>query len=200
LNKAHSKPTEIRTEHGPHGEILHLVPYLPAALPPVTKRDLEQAWEAARAAALAAPRTNSTGPNTHGFRFRQAAAPPLDLVLTDTDAANWADAIDAISSLSTAHGISICLRLMALYELMAPRPWAREWFTLSRGGLEFHPALLQAAALSPLTPTGGFAETSLQALLPAANYPADSRQTTPAGSRQTYPAGSRQPLGASRKI
>jgi hypothetical protein len=137
---------------------------------------------------------------SHGFRFRQAAAPPLDLVLTDTDAANWADAIDAISSLSTAHGISICLRLMALYELMATRPWAREWFTLSRGGLEFHPALLQAAALSPLTPTGGFAETSLQALLPAANYPADSRQTTPAGSRQTYPAGSRQPLGASRKI
>ena len=50
---------------------------------------------------------------------------------------------------------------------MATRLWLRNWFSLNRAGLEFHPALLQAAALSPLTPTGGFAETSLQALLPA---------------------------------
>jgi hypothetical protein len=162
---------EIRTERGPHGEILHLVPYLPAALPPVTKRDLEQAWEAARAAALA---TRHPAPKIHGFRFVEAAAPPLDLILTDTDAANWADAIDAIASLSTAYGISICLRLMALYQLMATQIWARKWFSLTRAGLEFHPALLQAAALSPLTPTGGFAETSLQALLPA-ERPGDNR-------------------------
>jgi hypothetical protein len=170
LNKARSDGAEIRTERGPHGEILHLVPYLPAALPAVTKRDLEQAWEVARAAALAPPPGSTfPRPKTHGFRFLEAAAPPLDLVLTDSDAANWADAIDAVASLSTAYGISVCLRLMALYELMATQPWARKWFNLSRAGLEFHPALLQAAALSPLTPTGGFAETSLRALLPAEN-------------------------------
>ena len=50
---------------------------------------------------------------------------------------------------------------------MATQVWVRSWFSLSRAGLEFHPALLQAAALTPLTPTGGFAETTLQALLPA---------------------------------
>jgi hypothetical protein len=156
--------TGIRTEHGRHGEILHLVPYLPAALPSVTKRDLEQAWEAARAAALTA---NSPACQTHGFRFLEKTSPPLDLFLTDTDAASWAGAIDSIADLSTARGISICLRLLALFELMATRLWLRKWFSLNRAGLEFHPALLQAAALSPLTPTGGFAETSLQALLPA---------------------------------
>ncbi len=154
----------IRTQTGPHGEILHLVPYPPAQLPPVTKRDLEQAWEAARAGALAA-RTASA--KIHGFRFHAEAAPPLDLVITDTDAASWAGAIDSIANLSTAYGISICLRLMALFQLMATAAWARPWFNLNRGGLEFHPALLQAAAVSPLTPTGGFAETTLQALLPA---------------------------------
>ncbi len=157
---------KIRTETGPDGEILHLVPYLPAALPAVTRRDLEQAWEAARAAALAPPQATA---RTHAFRFLQESAPPLDLVITDTDAASWAAAIDRIANLSTAHGISICLRLLALFQLMATQLWARNWFNLSRAGLEFHPALLQAAALSPLTPTGGFAETSLQALLPAEN-------------------------------
>jgi hypothetical protein len=156
--------TGIRTERGPQGEILHLVPYLPVALPSVTKRDLEQAWEAARTAALAA---RSTARQTHGFRFLEKAGPPLDLILNDTDAASWAGAIDSIADLSTARGISICLRLLALFELMATAVWPRKWFSLSRAGLEFHPALLQAAALSPLTPTGGFAETSLQALLPA---------------------------------
>ncbi len=161
---------KIRTQTGPDGEILHLVPYLPAALPAVTKRDLEQAWETARLAALAPPKPTAT----HAFRFLQESAPPLDLVITDTDAASWAAAIDRLANLSTAHGISICLRLLALFQLMATQLWVRNWFTLSRAGLEFHPALLQAAALTPLTPTGAFAETTLQALLPA---------ETPGGSK-----------------
>jgi hypothetical protein len=161
---------KIRTQTGPDGEILHLVPYLPAALPAVTKRDLEQAWETARLAALAPPKPAAT----HAFRFLQESAPPLDLVITDTDAASWAAAIDRLANLSTAHGISICLRLLALFQLMATQLWVRNWFTLSRAGLEFHPALLQAAALTPLTPTGAFAETTLQALLPA---------ETPGGSK-----------------
>jgi hypothetical protein len=155
----------VRTETGPGGEILHLVPFLPAQLPPVTKRDLEQAWEAAHRFAL----TPAPAAGVHGFRFAPPAAPRLDLIITDTDAASWASAIDRIADLSTAYGISICLRLLALFELMATARWARKWFTLNRAGLQFHPALLQAAALSPLTPTGGFAETTLQALLPAAD-------------------------------
>ncbi len=170
MNESHLSAAEIRTRTGPDGEILHLVPYLPAALPAVTKRDLETAWETARAAALAPPLSTAT----HAFRFLQDSAPPLDLLITDTDAASWAAAIDRLASLSTAHGISICLRLLALFQLMATQAWARQWFKLSRAGLEFHPALLQAAALTPLTPTGAFAETSLQALLPA-EHPGGSK-------------------------
>jgi hypothetical protein len=152
----------IRTEAGPGGEILHLVPHRAAILPAVTKRDLEQAWDAAREAAQA-PHFAAA---THYFRFAQGAAPPLDLVLNDPDAAAWAGAVDRLADLSTAHGISVCLRLLALVELMGRAAWTRAWFSLSRAGLEFHPALLQAAALSPLTDTGGFAETALRALLP----------------------------------
>jgi hypothetical protein len=152
----------IRTQTSPSGTKYHLVPHAAAALPAVTKRDLEQAWEAAREAALAA-----APPARHVFRFARHEAPPLDLALNDKDAASWAGAVDRIADLSTAHGISVCLRLLALVELMGSTPWARAWFTLNRAGLEFHPALLQAAALSPLTDTGGFAETALRALLPA---------------------------------
>lgn len=156
----------IRTELGPSGEILHLIPYLPESLPAVTKRDLEQAWEVARSAALSAG-ARAAATKVHGFRFIQNEAPPLDLVLTDFDAANWAGAIDSVASLSTAYGISVCLRLMALIELMGRAAWLRKWFSLDRAGVEFHPALLQAAALSPLTAAGGFAETTLRALMPA---------------------------------
>ena len=83
----------------------------------------------------------------------------VDAMLTGGDAASWADAVDRCADLSTAHGISVFLRLLALVELMGRAAWARAWFTLNRAGLDFHPALLQAAALSTLTQTGGFAET-----------------------------------------
>ncbi|OYY04539.1 MAG: hypothetical protein B7Y73_03965 [Acidocella sp. 35-58-6] len=155
-------PAVIRTEYGPAGEVLHLIPHPASQLPNVTKRDLEQAWDAARANALNA----SAAKTAHGFRFMQPGVSPLDLALTDPDAANWTEAIDRVADLGTAHGISVCLRVLALFQLMANATWTRPWFTFAHGGLEFHPALLQAAALAPLTPTGGFAETALRALLP----------------------------------
>lgn len=159
------KAARLRTEYTADGKILHLLPHPPEALPAVTKRDLEQAWEVASATALAP----GPPPATHGFRFTHPGDTPLDLVITDRDAASWAGGIDAIADLSTAHGVSVCLRLMALIELMSRADWTRPWFTLTRAGLDFHPALLTAAALAPLTPTGGFAETALRALLPQPN-------------------------------
>jgi hypothetical protein len=148
----------ILTSITPAGEILHLVPHAVAALPPVTRRDMEQAWELAQTAA------NNPQPRT--IRFSSPKNPPLDLQLADSDAASWASAIDRSKNLSTAHGLSVLLRLLALVDLMSHAPWLRAWFTLSRAGLTLHPALLQAAALSPLTPTGAFEETALGALLP----------------------------------
>jgi hypothetical protein len=151
-------PKEILTSITPAGEILHLVPHAAPALPAVTKRDLEQAWELAQ--------TATSSPHARTIRFAQPETQPLDLRLADTDAASWATAIDRVKNLSTAHGLSVLLRLLALVDLMANAPWLRAWFTLTRAGMDIHPALLQAAALSPLTPTGGFVETALGALLP----------------------------------
>jgi len=161
---------KLRTQTTTDGKIFRLVPNPPALLPSVTKRDLEQAWEAAHSAASApAPPTA-----THGFRFQNGDAAPLDFIITDCDAASWAGGIDTIADLSTAHGVSVCLRLMALVELMSRAVWTRPWFTLTRAGLTFHPALLTAAALTPLTETGGFAETALRALLPESKQGASS--------------------------
>jgi len=152
--------TPVRTTFGPDGEVLHLVAVPPAGLPTVTKRDLEQAWEAAQSgsAGIAAP--------PRGFRFARPAGVPVELILNDRDAAAWAVAVDGIADLSTAHGVSLCLRLLSLVELMSRAAWARAWFTLGRAGAEIAPALLQAAALAPLDDSGGFDETGLRALLP----------------------------------
>jgi len=151
--------TLVETRSGPNGDVLHIIAAAPAALPAVTKRDIEQAWEVAHAgnAASAPPR---------GFRFTLTEAPPIELMLYDSDAAAWALAVDRIASLSTAHGVSLCLRLLALVELMSRAAWARPWFSVSRAGANIRAELLHAAAIAPLSPAGGFDEPALRALLP----------------------------------
>jgi hypothetical protein len=152
--------TAVSTTTGPDGEVLHLVASPPAALPTVTKRDIEQAWDAAQAgtAGIAAP--------PRGFRFARPEGAPIELILNDRDAAAWAVAVDGIADLSTPRGISLCLRLLGLVELMSRAGWIRPWFTLGRAGTEIAPALLHAVAQSPLNEAGGFDETALRALLP----------------------------------
>jgi len=135
--------------------VVHLADAPASALPAVTKRDLEAAWEAAQAPAAAAP--------SQTFRF---AAPPIELIIADRDAAAWVAAVERSTGLGTPHGLSVCLRLLALIALMAQAGWARAWFALGRGGADIRPELLQAAALAPLTDAGGFDETALRALLP----------------------------------
>ncbi len=152
--------TQVTTAYGPAGEVLHVLSVPPPTLPSVTKRDLEQAWEAAQAAG-AAPL-----PPARGFRFARVAGEPVELILHDPDAAAWAAAVDRVADLSTMRGVSLCLRLLGLVELMGRAGWARAWFTLDRGGADIAPALLLAAALAPLNETGGFDEPALQALLP----------------------------------
>ncbi len=160
---------KITSRRGAGGEILHFIPHPPGALPPVTRRDLEQAWDAASegAARFAPPQA---------FRFARPGAEPLDLVLADGDAAAWARAIGQVENFATPHGISVALRVLALVELLGRAAWTRPWFTITRADkraeMQFHPALLQAAALAPLTDTGGFAETALRALLPGEPPPA----------------------------
>jgi len=153
-------PTEpaIEAREGPGGITLHLVPRLPPALPCVTARDLEQAWEATQPATFAPPRA---------FRFDGPV--PLELRLADPDAAAWVAAVERSVGLGTLHGVSVCLRLLALIALMARAAWARDWFTLARDGAVIRPELLRAAASAPLNEGGGFDETALQALMPCSS-------------------------------
>ena len=142
---------------GPAGTLLHLISAPPSALPTVTGRDLEQAWEAAQLSGAAPPRF---------FRFATAGGEPVDLLLQDRDAAAWAAAVERSAGLSSPHGISVCLRLLALVALMAEAGWARAWFVLRRDGAAIRPELWHAVALVTLNDRGGFDEPDLRALLP----------------------------------
>lgn len=148
------------------GTELHLVPVPPERLPRVQKRDLEQAWEAAHDAASA----GHEGP-VRGFRF--AGGP--DVVLRDRDARVWASSVDRIADLSTAHGVSVCLRLLGLVALIGDAGWLAPFVRIEREGAALDGALLQAAALTGLTGTGGLDEMQLRAML----APRDAEEPTP---------------------
>jgi len=147
----------IRIGGGPGGAVTYLVTLPPEALPSVCKRDLERAWYAARDAAIADH--NGTA---RAFRFTRPDGSHTDLALADRDARCWVGAVDRSVGLATAHGLSLCLRLLALVDLLAQAPWLRPLFKLARDGAEFHPALLRAAASQPLTPDARFDEAAFR--------------------------------------
>lgn len=153
------------------GTELHLVPVSPDALPRVQKRDLEQAWEAARDAARAGREGAA-----RGFRFANGG----DFALNDRDARAWAAAVDDVADLSTAHGVSVCLRLLALIDLIGRARWLRPFVRLAgASGACFDGGLLQAAAVTRLTPEAGLDEAELRRLMPS---PKSGRA---AGSKET---------------
>jgi hypothetical protein len=71
-------------------------------------------------------------------------------------------AVDRSVGLASAHGLSLCLRLLALVDLLARAPWVRPLYKLARDGAEFHPALLRAAASQPLTADARFDEAAFR--------------------------------------
>src|ERR1700760_276814 len=145
---------------GPDGLMTYLIDLPPEALPSVCKRDLERAWYAAREAALA-ERQGAV----RGFRFHRPDGSHTDLALADRDARCWVGAVDRTVGIATTSGLSLCLRLLALIDLLTRAPWARSLFHLARDGAEFHPALLRAAASQPLTREGRFDEIGFRARL-----------------------------------
>lgn len=141
------------------GIVTYLVAKPPEALPAVQPRDLERAWYQARAAAIA----SVDGP-ARLFRFT-AEVGSCDLALTDSDARCWAAAVDAARGIDNLVGLSVCLRLLALVELMTRARWAAMRVSLQPDGAEIDPALLRAAATVPLTREARFDEAQLRALL-----------------------------------
>lgn len=216
---AHEQPQRddggtIRVGGGPGGAVTYLVDLPPEALPTVYKRDLELAWYAARDAAIADHRGA-----VRAFRFNRPDGSHTDLALADRDASCWVSAVDRTVGLATTRGMSLCLRLLALIDLLAHAAWARPLFHLARDGAEFHPALLRAAASQPLTQDARFDEAGFRLRLsrfatgfqleapPAAGQaandqlrPGDHRGTNePGATRDQGPPDDHRPTADSRQ-
>lgn len=139
----------VRVGRGRDGTLTYELASGPEDLPPVRARDLDAAWEAARRVR----RGELVG---RAFRF-QGAAGRLELALGSEAARRWAAAVDAVAGLHTCRGVSLCLRLLGLVELVARAPDALP------GGAPPQPALLRAAAAARLTPAGQIDPASIGA-------------------------------------
>jgi hypothetical protein len=147
-------PAPLHIAQALDGSLTYLVDRPPAALPPVHGRDLAAAWDAARSAAMSA-----MWGSARRFCFRGDDGRVLELSLHDRDARCWAGAVEVTTGLQTLYGLSLCLRLLALVDLLARARWADRFCTVRRGGAELHPALLRAAASAELTNEARFDET-----------------------------------------
>ena len=140
----------------PSGALRHEIGLPASALPAVRPAALESAWEAARASAEA----GLWGP-ARLIAFEDG----VEIALTDADAACWAEAMAQRQGMASVSDLALCLRLLALVEVLGRAKWLRGMFTIGADGAEFHPALLAAAARAPLDPTGRFEDGALRAIL-----------------------------------
>ena len=158
--KAPEHPTPVHVGAGPDGSLTYLVDMPPEELPAVHRSDLERAWHAARDAAIA-----QRWGVARFFRFRRDDGSFGDLTLADRDACCWAGAVDVTVGMRNSYGLSVCLRLLALVELLTRVRWADALCQLQRNGAELHPLLLRAAASTPLTPEARFDEAGFRSRL-----------------------------------
>jgi hypothetical protein len=164
-----TEPTQslVRVVRAGDGTLTYLIAAAPERLPPVRSRDLAAAWEIAREAASGCewglPRL---------FRFLDEDGTILDMALADEDACCWAEAVDHTTGMHTTYGLSLCLRLLALVDLLARAPWAGAHCRIRRTGAALDPQLLRTAATAPLTKGAGFDETSFRTRLGPCAAPA----------------------------
>ncbi len=174
MSETNSVPT-VKVGAAPDGTLTYLVDLPPEALPPVSLRDLSNAWDAARDRAIAAEsRADGGWGAARLFRFRRPDGSCTDLALADRDACCWAGAVDGTVGMHTSYGLSLCLRLLALVDLLAHARWAAALFTLRRDGAEIDPAVLRAASLTPLTPEARFDERGFRSQVTLAALPSPS--------------------------
>jgi hypothetical protein len=145
-------PGAIDCAVAPDGAFLYRAGFSAERLPAVRVRDLLSCWEAARALAEAgewgAPRR---------FRFASPDDAPggtVDVALIDPDACCWAEAVDGRAGLQTRYGMSLCLRLLALVDILARSAHAPALVRIEAGEAALHPGLVEAAASLALDPTG----------------------------------------------
>ena len=188
----------IRVARAPDGALTYTLALAPSALPPVTPRALQHAWDTARDAVRQADRRRHPAlpdpiwPDASASRFgpprlllfQPADAEPTRLAIADRDASAWADAIDSAHGLDSLQGMALCLRLLALVDAMARLKWLVPMFSFSGGGIMLHPALLAAAATMSLDAAARFDEGGLKRIL-SRPLPATPNQCHP----QVLPSG-----------
>ena len=150
----------VRIGAGPDGSLTYFIALAPEELPSVHRRDLERAWYAARDAALA-----ERWSVVRLFRFQRPDGSLGDLALADRDACCWAGAVDGMVGLRNSYGVSLCLRLLALVDLLARARWADRFCLLRSDGADLHPSLLRTAASTPLTAEARFDESGFRSRL-----------------------------------
>lgn len=155
--------TTIQAGRTDDGTWTYLVARPPEALPPVLPRDLELAWDAARRAALAVRFGKK-----RLFRFQRQDGSVTDLALTDR-ARCWAKAVAVSPGIGALTGLSLCLRLLALVDLLSRASWAAVMVRRCGDGAEIDAALLRLAATAPLTREARFDETMLRTQLAQAS-------------------------------
>lgn len=153
-------PVEVLDRGG--GPVLYRVAVPPAEMPPVPVHALEGALDAARAAARRGGDTRD-----RNFRFEGPDGTVADFALADPDARTWAEAVDGTANLGTLGGLSLCLRLLALVDLLGKAPWAARYLTTGPEGTRLDPGLLRAAARTDLTEEARFDEASFRRNLPS---------------------------------
>ena len=153
-------PASVHVGTAPDGSLTYLVDLPPEDLPPVHRRDLERAWYAARDAAL-----SERWSVVRGFRFRREDGSFSDLALADRDACCWAGAVDCMLGIRNSYGLSVCLRLLALVDLLARVRWADPFCRLQRTAPNCTPCCCARPPARPLTAEARFDESGFRGRL-----------------------------------
>ncbi|MDO9708322.1 hypothetical protein [Paracraurococcus lichenis] len=153
-------PGPIRVARTPAGALTYAVPIPPERLPAVEAADLLAAWSLARRAAG----LELWGP-PRLLRFARPDGEATEIAIADADAGCWAEAVDAGYGLATLPGLALCLRLLALVEVLGRVPALAPLFDVGPDGIDLHPALLDAAARLPLDAGARFDEAAIRRLL-----------------------------------
>jgi len=93
--------------------------------------------------------------------------------------------VDAMVGLGNLYGLSLCLRLLALVDLLARARWADGLYKMHHGEAEMDAQLLRLAAAARLTPQAGFDADGFRAILCPLSLPSPETETTQAPSRLT---------------
>ena len=154
------RASQIQTVRLAGGAVSYHVNQPPESLPAVRSQDLTVAWDLARDAAEA----DAWGVG-RCFSFRRADGTTCDLALSDEDACCWAGAVDAMANIGTSYGLALCLRLLALVDLLGRAQCLPQLFRPADGRPTLHPALLATAAQVPLDGDARFDEALFRARL-----------------------------------